>query len=173
MAGMQRFATALVITYLASRDRLSVCNAGHPRPLYYRAGDRTWSLLSQELVDHEGAGQLAPGTRRPDELRDVRRELGRGDLLAFYTDALEPRPPIPRGSCSGRSGLLEVAHGLDLSTSRPGTHRRGTVLETVAGIAVQAGRGRRHARHPPPQRLADAPARHWARRSTFTPRYSG
>ena len=39
MAGMRRFATALVITYLASHDRLSVCNAGHPRPLYYRAGD--------------------------------------------------------------------------------------------------------------------------------------
>ena len=40
MAEMQRFATALVITYLASTDRLSVCNAGHPRPLFYQASRR-------------------------------------------------------------------------------------------------------------------------------------
>src|SRR5262249_55025108 len=33
MARLSRFATAVVITYLASTDRLSVCNAGHPRPL--------------------------------------------------------------------------------------------------------------------------------------------
>ena len=46
MAEMQRFATALVITYLASTDRLSVCNAGHPRPLFYRASDGKWSFLA-------------------------------------------------------------------------------------------------------------------------------
>ncbi len=40
MAEMQRFATALVITYLASVNRLSVCNAGHPRPLYFEASAR-------------------------------------------------------------------------------------------------------------------------------------
>ena len=43
MAEMRRFATALVITYLASTDRLSVCNAGHPRPLFY-PGDR-WRVV--------------------------------------------------------------------------------------------------------------------------------
>src|SRR5207253_6872684 len=37
MAGMRRFATALVATYLASTDRIFLCNAGPPRPLLFRA----------------------------------------------------------------------------------------------------------------------------------------
>ena len=32
MAQLQRFATAVVATYLANRRSLTVCNAGHPRP---------------------------------------------------------------------------------------------------------------------------------------------
>src|SRR5436309_2406790 len=54
MAGMRRFATALVATYLASTDRLSVCNAGHPRPLIHRAVTDEWSILSQTANDHPG-----------------------------------------------------------------------------------------------------------------------
>ena len=50
MAEMQRFATALVITYLASTDRLSVCNAGHPRPLFYQASEGKWSFLAPRLA---------------------------------------------------------------------------------------------------------------------------
>src|SRR5262249_43269560 len=61
MAAMQRFATALVMTYLASRCRLTICNAGHPQPLFYRARERTWSLLSQKLVDQGGAANLPLG----------------------------------------------------------------------------------------------------------------
>src|SRR5262245_28173744 len=49
MAGMRRFATATVATYLASTDRITVSNAGHPCPLYYRATIGSWSLLSQKL----------------------------------------------------------------------------------------------------------------------------
>ncbi|MGL4554849.1 MAG: PP2C family protein-serine/threonine phosphatase, partial [Gemmataceae bacterium] len=37
LAKLRRFATAVVATYLTSGDRLTVCNAGHPRPLWYRA----------------------------------------------------------------------------------------------------------------------------------------
>jgi phosphoserine phosphatase RsbU/P len=120
MAGMQRFATALVMTYLASRDRLSVCNAGHPQPLHYRASARTWSLLTQELVDHEGAANLPLGLDDETRYQTFDIELGYGDLLAFYTDALSEAAD-PAGKLLGEKGLLEAACGLDLSDWRPGT----------------------------------------------------
>src|SRR5229473_16649 len=44
------FATAVVATFFAPTQRLIVCNAGHPRPLLYRASKREWAFLS-----HEGA----------------------------------------------------------------------------------------------------------------------
>src|SRR5271169_1819897 len=36
------FATAIVTTFFAPSRRLSVCNAGHPRPFLYRAAKRHW-----------------------------------------------------------------------------------------------------------------------------------
>ena len=120
MAGMQRFATAIVMTYLASRDRLSICNAGHPRPLYYRASEGTWSLLSQELVDHEGAANLPLGLDDQTSYQTFDVELERGDLLAFYTDALSEAAD-PAGTLLGEDGLLEAARRLDRSDWRPGT----------------------------------------------------
>src|ERR1700693_2630184 len=39
------FATAIVTTFFAPSRRLTVCNAGHPRPLLYRSAQRQWRLL--------------------------------------------------------------------------------------------------------------------------------
>ena len=41
------FATAIVTTFFEPSRRLTVCNAGHPRPLLYRAAQRRWDLLGQ------------------------------------------------------------------------------------------------------------------------------
>jgi phosphoserine phosphatase RsbU/P len=130
MAGMQRFATALVMTYLASRDRLSICNAGHPQPLYYRADEETWSLFSQKLVDHAGAANLPLGLDDQTSYQTLDIELGRGDLLAFYTDALSEAAD-PAGKLLGENGLLEAARGLDRSDLRPDRIGR-ALLERVA-----------------------------------------
>ena len=43
-----QFATALLTTYFAPTDHLVICNAGHPRPLWYRAQTRQWHLLDGE-----------------------------------------------------------------------------------------------------------------------------
>jgi phosphoserine phosphatase RsbU/P len=120
MAGMRRFATALVITYLASQDRLSVCNAGHPRPLFYRASKGTWSTLSQELVDSGGTANLPLGLDLETSYQSLDVELGPGDLLAFYTDALTEAAD-PTGKLLGEDGFLDAARGLDLTDPRPGT----------------------------------------------------
>src|ERR1700683_4263012 len=44
------FATAVLTTFFEPTRRLSLCNAGHPRPLLYRAADSRWSLLGH--ADH-------------------------------------------------------------------------------------------------------------------------
>ena len=54
LAQMSRFATAVVATYLAHRRRLTVCNAGHPRPLWYRAAAGSWELMVEA---RDGAGR--------------------------------------------------------------------------------------------------------------------
>src|SRR5262249_52195841 len=88
MARLRRFATAVVATYLTSTDELSVSNAGHPRPLHYRAEDGTWSALVPEAA---GPGQLANlplGIDDETHYAEARLRLGRGDLVVYYTDAL-------------------------------------------------------------------------------------
>src|SRR5438034_6831196 len=44
------FATAVVTTFFAPTKQLSLCHAGHPPAMLYRAGTKTWSVLS-ETVD--------------------------------------------------------------------------------------------------------------------------
>ena len=122
MAGMQRFATALVMTYLASHDRLSVCNAGHPRPLYYRASERTWSVLSEPASTAETPATCRWGSTMRRAIRRSTSALGRGDLLVFYTDALSEAAD-PSGKLLGEAGLLEAARQLDLSDCQPRRHR--------------------------------------------------
>src|SRR5947207_7950569 len=41
------FATALVTTFFAPTNELSLCNAGHPPPLIYRAKNRRWDFLEE------------------------------------------------------------------------------------------------------------------------------
>lgn len=129
MAELQRFATAIVMTYLASVNRLSVCNAGHPRPLYYQASVGSWSFLSPR------DGAVADGGNLPLGLDDATRyqtfdlTLGPGDLAVLYTDALTEAAD-PAGKLLGESGLLAAASGLDVATSSPGDIGR-TLLSAV------------------------------------------
>ncbi len=118
MAEMRRFATALVATYLTSTDRISVCNAGHPRPLFYRAADGEWSLLAPKTEDDAGVANLPLGLDEMTRYRLFDLELGRGDLLLLYTDALIEAADV-EGRLLGEGGLLEFARQLDLSDPSP------------------------------------------------------
>src|SRR5262249_45788163 len=84
-AQARRFATAVVATYLANRRTLTVCNAGHPRPLWYRAESGTWILLDAISV---ARGNLPLELDDESPYSQFTVNLGRGDLLCFYTDAL-------------------------------------------------------------------------------------
>ena len=118
MSRLRRFATAVVATYLTSTDELSISNAGHPRPLHYRAADGTWSVL---VPKSEATGRLANlplGLDDETHYGAARVKLGRDDLVIFYTDALIEAAD-GAGQLLGESGLLDVARRLDTSGSSP------------------------------------------------------
>jgi serine phosphatase RsbU (regulator of sigma subunit) len=130
MAENRRFATALVATYLASTDRISVCNAGHPRPLFRRAGDGAWSLLAPTAPDDARTTNLPLGLEEETRYGMFDVNLGRGDLLVFYTDALIEAADA-EGRLLGESGLLETARHLDLSDPSPAAIGQ-ALLQSVA-----------------------------------------
>ncbi len=118
MAGMRRFATALVITYLASRDRLSICNAGHPRPLFYRARDGQWSFLAEQRGDHGRMSNLPLGVDDETSYQSFDLKLDPGDLVVFYTDALTEAADHSR-KLLGEAGLVNAARALDVENASP------------------------------------------------------
>ena len=61
------FATAVVTTFFAPSRRLTVCNAGHPRPFLYRAAERKWTLLGHDTADDQPDDQptLSSAQQRP------------------------------------------------------------------------------------------------------------
>ncbi len=110
LAQMQRFATAVVATYLATKRRLTVCNAGHPRPLWYQAKTGTWGLLDQEVSE---PGNLPLGIDDETAYHQFAVNLGRGDLVVFYTDALSEASDAS-GTMLTEEGLLDIARSLKI-----------------------------------------------------------
>ncbi len=110
-----RFATALLATYFAPTDQLILCNAGHPRPLWYRADRGKWSTLHH---DTEGsmteASDLPLGVIEPTSYRQFAVHLSRGDLVLVMTDGLMESRNAD-GRMLGEQGLLELVRELDVS----------------------------------------------------------
>ena len=102
------FATAIVTTFFAPSRRLTVCNAGHPRPLLYRSAQRQWDLLGHlELTAPSGPSNLPLGILHESEYEQFDLELEAGDCVLSYTDALiESRDAD--GEMLGEAGLLQV-----------------------------------------------------------------
>jgi serine phosphatase RsbU (regulator of sigma subunit) len=110
---LRRFATAVVATYLTAGDRLTVCNAGHPRPLWYHVAAGDWEAVR---TDDEAAaarlGNLPLGIDDGTEYTQRELVLGPGDLVVFYTDALIEMID-PAGKPLTEAGLLDLVRGLD------------------------------------------------------------
>src|SRR5439155_11182841 len=83
-----RFASAIVTTFFSPTARLTVCNAGHPRPLLYRASTREWSLLTHQGTVSSGPRNLPLGMLDVTAYEQFDVELAPGDCLLAYTDAL-------------------------------------------------------------------------------------
>lgn len=129
MARLRRFATAVMATYLTWSDELTVCNAGHPRPLHFRADDGSWSILTQDAAGPGTLANLPLGLDDSTRYGTSQVKLGRGDLVIFYTDALTEAVNAD-GELLGERGLLEASRQLDRSCSPAAIGR--SLLESVA-----------------------------------------
>jgi sigma-B regulation protein RsbU (phosphoserine phosphatase) len=98
-----------VSTFFAPTRRLTLCNAGHPRPLLYRADSRTWSFLSHTGADGRPAdGNLPLGLIDAVEYEQFDVELAPGDCVLSYTDALMESNDAD-GEMLGEKGVLRLA----------------------------------------------------------------
>ena len=107
-----RFATAVVTTFFAPTRRLSLCNAGHPRPLLYRAADRKWTLLGHDEQPGAGAKGLSNipfGMFQVADYEQLDVELQPGDCVINYTDALIESCDAD-GEMLGEAGLLRLVN---------------------------------------------------------------
>lgn len=109
------FATAVVTTYFAPTGEISLCNAGHPPPLLYRAKTRTWSLVEAGARPNAAAPANLPlGIVDLTAYEQFSLRLRTGDLILCYTDSLiEAKDPA--GEWIGPNGLLEIVRTLDVS----------------------------------------------------------
>jgi len=110
------FATAVAATYWAPTSVLLACNAGHPRPLWYRARKKAWRFLepldASETEPDQSLRNLPLGIVEPTSFMQFGVRLSRGDLVVFYTDSLIEAPG-PDGRQLGEQGLLDLVRSLD------------------------------------------------------------
>jgi phosphoserine phosphatase RsbU/P len=102
------FATAIVTTFFQPTRRLVVCNAGHPRPLLYRAATREWSILCQDESNAPaGPRNLPLGILSISDYDQFDIELQDGDCVLAYTDALIESQDAD-GEMLGEAGVLRI-----------------------------------------------------------------
>ncbi len=109
-----KFATALVATFWGPSADLDITNAGHPRPLIYRAARGSWEALDPAPGERAAGGapsDLPLGIMEGVAYARSRVAMSRGDLALLYTDAL-PEARAPDGSFLGVAGLVRMLNGL-------------------------------------------------------------
>jgi serine phosphatase RsbU (regulator of sigma subunit) len=110
LATQGRFATALLATYHTPTDQLVVCNAGHPRPLWFRADRDEWEILDERAqgVGAPGTLNLPLGVIEPTTYSQFSVRLSPGDYVVMYTDGLAEAMSPARVQL-GEEGLLALA----------------------------------------------------------------
>jgi sigma-B regulation protein RsbU (phosphoserine phosphatase) len=92
---------------------MTVCNAGHPRPLVYRAARQRWEFLGHGTFDQEAAKKRAGPSNLPLGMLEISEydqfdiELEPGDCMLSYTDALMESKDAT-GEILGEHGVLRI-----------------------------------------------------------------
>ncbi|MCW5768285.1 MAG: serine/threonine-protein phosphatase [Phycisphaeraceae bacterium] len=130
------FATAVAATYWAPNRSLVISNAGHPRPLVYRAATKQWDRISIDDgaagPDPGGGDDLPLGIDAEGSYSQVRVRLEAGDVVLFYTDALI-EASAQDGRMLGESGLLELVRSVHATDGSE------LVRRVVDGVAAYRG----------------------------------
>ena len=102
------FATAIISTFFAPSRKLILCNAGHPRPILYRATQQEWCLLGcTDSPCLPGPLNLPLGIMSITEYECFDIELEPGDCVVTYTDALIESSDAD-GEMLGEEGVLRI-----------------------------------------------------------------
>jgi serine phosphatase RsbU (regulator of sigma subunit) len=122
------FATAVVTTFFAPTSQLSLCNAGHPPPLVYRADRKTWEFLDPTAATPGEGGNIPLGIVDLDDYCQFNVKLRVNDLVLCYTDSLiEAR--VGEGELLGTDGLLQIVQSVDPSDPTTFTARLLAAIE--------------------------------------------
>lgn len=140
-----QFATALLATYFAPTQHLIVCNAGHPRPFWFRRDLARWVAIDAESCDVDSVrtspgryhvvekiANLPLGILSPTDYEQVAVRLGIGDLVVLYTDAwIEARSPA--GALLKEDGLLHLLERVGPADTPTLADRLGAALDDWRG----------------------------------------
>ncbi|MCX5658909.1 MAG: PP2C family protein-serine/threonine phosphatase [Planctomycetota bacterium] len=129
-----RFATAVLATFFGPSHHLIVCNAGHPRPLWFNAAAGVWRPLEPnvpgQVADLGGISNLPLGVLEPTDYEQFAVKIGLGDAVVLYTDSMIEATAPDTDAELGEAGLLELVRGLRPADS-PDLGRQ--ILGAVAG----------------------------------------
>ncbi len=129
LSSQDSFATAIVTTFFAPTRRLSLCNAGHPRPLLFRVLDGRWAFLGhQDHFERKGPRNVPLGIFQLAEYEQLDIELDPGDCFVGYTDPLIESCDA-NGEMLGEEGLLRI---VNLLGDVPGEQLIPSLLREIA-----------------------------------------
>ena len=112
-ATVGRFATAIVGTYFAPTRSLTVCSAGHPPPLIFRAESQTWApLVGGDPSDHSQSN-MPFGILGEQDFASTKLKLKPGDLVLAYTDSLY-EAFAANGEMLRAVGIAEIAKSISV-----------------------------------------------------------
>ncbi len=108
------FATALISTFFAPTRSFSLCNAGHPSPLVYRASTGAWSAMKQASTESTDEDASLLGVLGQQEYQQFETQLESGDMVLGYSNVLTECRRA-NGQILGVNGLLQQLEQIDAS----------------------------------------------------------
>ena len=102
-----QFATAFLLGHYVQSGELLFTNAGHVPPLWYRAAERKWLIISHSTPYAKDLADLPLGIIAGTPYTQTAIQLSPGDLLVLYTDGItESRDAADRQLGSDQLALL-------------------------------------------------------------------
>lgn len=120
-----RFATTVAMSFLAPSHKLSLSNAGHPAPMWYRAKEKRWQVLGvdPEDLDSNVEADLPLGIIEDAGYQQTDIKFQPDDMLLLYTDALI--------ESSGSDGRQVGVHGLLNRLNELDTHQPDQIIPAL------------------------------------------
>lgn len=107
LANASGFATAVVATFFEPRRSLSLCVAGHPPPIFYRASQSKWLAFEPAELESDTLDNLPLGIRSDSSYSGMHLATEVDDMFLLYSDALI-ESVCANNRLLGTNGILEI-----------------------------------------------------------------